>query len=129
MISTAGVMNDEREVSNCCHDHLIMEVASEYDWIELNLNDLSTFPIDFFTNENIELETISGAKTWVYTNHDRLGIMEQLKWGRKYRYKLKPLESIRITRDQWKEICSNCLTSHEEDKNMMWDGHKVEIID
>jgi hypothetical protein len=110
-------------------------------WIDLDIEDLTTFPKDFFSNENIELETVSGAKTWVFTNHKRFDIIEQLLMGRKYRYRLKELKRIRITRDIIKkyklpvtevirEKADNTMPHSGLLENVfILDGHDVEILD
>jgi len=116
------------------------------DWKDLDIADI---PSDFFVNENYEVKLNMGIdaslKVWgePFKSKDTVfAIVKALHLGiSEYRYRLKPLESIRITRELSSFLTS--FTSEElEEKGVdlskfentcsfvhKFDGRKVEVID
>lgn len=111
------------------------------DWKELEIDKINIEPKDFFTRNDIEIEYKRDRTTipplWYRSGYGRVTIASHLYSGTKrFRYRLKPLESIRITREM-NDIAINYIVntpgsfplfSHCDGNLKMTDGRKVEII-
>ena len=115
-------------------------------WQDLDIDNL---PDRFFTRDDIEIEWLrlkhdnAVYDIWEIANEARHIMIGNIqKYSTKYRYRLKPLESIRITRDIVKkynipvteEIFEIPKEQQERncgilDNRFVIDGRKVEIID
>ncbi len=103
------------------------------DWKDLDIKDI---PGDFFDNENYEIEIYGVSSQWLSSDfnpiEDRYHIIGVLREGNdKYRYRLKPLKSMRVSRDHFNKVKDSKIFVVNRDKNNdKWiDGRKVEIID
>ncbi len=99
------------------------------EWKQLDINNI---PSDFFVNEDYEIrtesnESLSGWKPTCYKLKERFLLVSDLYYAN-YQYRIKPLESIRITRDLKEYILDKCGEPHNG-KLTEWNGRKVEIID
>ena len=111
-------------------DKLIEDTEKKIDdkqWIDLCIDNL---PDRFFTRDDIEIAygTVYGfALEKDYTDtKERPQIIEGIQEGIKYKYRIKQLESIRITREIAEKIGVVCINGNTYKYK---DGRKVEIID
>jgi hypothetical protein len=107
----------------------------ENKWIDLDIDNL---PERFFTRDDIEieLENDKGEPTyWLLVKYKVLErhnvIKNSVRFNCKYRYRLKPLKSMQITKKVLDYlIASSDLITHGNSKGYFdKDGRKVEIID
>ena len=106
-------------------------------WVDLDIDNL---PDRFFTREDIEIEWFDDSGNTLLwkscTDEKRYESIEYIQDENiKYRYRIKPLESIRITRELYNYLHYRFLnenTGLNADYNNKLvkaiDGHKVEII-
>ena len=107
------------------------------DWKDLEIGNI---PSDFFVNDRYEIEYYSSAVGgWIDNSHSDIKIrttiieqqLESLK--SKYRYRLKPLESIRITAKIARDLLlmkteyDRAIKPIREELEQMY-GRKVEIV-
>lgn len=80
-------------------------------WKELDKNDI---PGDFFVNDNYEIEILSNMDDWIIPMEtDPLKIVDNmLRNGCQYRYRLKPLPPLEVTRGEY-ETVSRTINSIE----------------
>jgi len=104
------------------------------DWKELEIGNI---PSDFYVNERYEVERKIGTVYLSIIKGDpKSKVIYGLEQGQKYRYRLKALESIRITEDIALDLCTYICTAknksadfyHTEDLENHY-GRKVEIIE
>jgi hypothetical protein len=103
------------------------------DWKELEIGNI---PSDFFVNENyiIQIKQDKGDM-WIrmiIETEDRYSIIEELqKTEYYYRYKLKPLESIRITSKIHDDLVNYYKNIDKDNYSRLSEylGRKIEIID
>jgi hypothetical protein len=99
-------------------------------WIDLDIDNL---PSRFFTRDDIEIEWLHSDK-WCIANESRsIMISNVLNYKIKYRYRLKPLESIKINDLMFKTLMSyhgGIGLSKQERLDDLEEryGNKVEII-
>ena len=104
-------------------------------WKDLEIGNI---PSDFFVNERIELCSDKLNESEIFIRQqvkNRINVIVDLGQGIKYRYRLKPLESIRITEDMALDLCTYISTAknksadfyHTEDLGNHY-NRKVEII-
>ncbi len=105
---------------------IVKYTLNNNEWEDLDINNI---PSDFFVNDRYEVMCgvhLNGDE-WEYSECTRVEIVTKLLNGFiRYRYRLKPLEPIRITRG-----LEEILLQYDvyDDANNSWDGRKVEIID
>ena len=114
----------------------------ENNWKELEIGNI---PSDFYTNEFLDIENRWKCGEWLQSNNihviDRWEIIKNLLTDKnfEYRYRLKPLEPIRITRDlagflydsdklELEAYCDNAVFD-DDNQLIECDGRPVEIID
>lgn len=101
------------------------------DWKDF---DISNVPSDMFVNKRYQFRcvTISGEKDTMYDLHERYLLINDSRCN-KYRYRLKPLESIRITRSLLNILIENHkkygLELPENEEDYRFEGRPVEIIE
>lgn len=105
---------------------------SRTDWKELEIGNI---PSDFKENDNYILQVKNLGDKWideeVTDKEDRTRILHYVIDGDfEYRYKLKPLESIRITQNELEILC-DYYGAIEADTDYLADkiGRKVKLID
>lgn len=104
----------------------LIESKVDDGWIDLEIGNI---PSDFFVSEGYEIEwdSLINEKGWSILfkePNDRHQIIKFITEGQtKFRYRLKPLEPIRVTRKLMIDL-SNCVGDVEKHY-----GRTVEIID
>ena len=112
------------------------EEVESSQWLDLDIDNL---PEKFFTREDIEIERyFVHQNSWNKFEVDakvKLVVIGNMLRGSEYRYRIKPLESIRITRELYNYLHYRFLnenTGLNADYNNKLvkaiDGRKVEII-
>jgi len=110
------------------------------EWKDFKFLDIDNLPERFFTRNDIEIEWYNdslGNLEWQDGSKDkRYDIITYImEVNVKYRYRIKPLESIRITQEVlnklWEiDITSfSCVVGAPKNEGYNYNGRKVEIID
>lgn len=104
------------------------------DWKDLDIGDI---PSDFFVNERYEIELYNSSQKergWITIKEDhlssyRIAILDDINTQPhlKYRYRLKPLEPQKITREVFEKEVEN--HSQYDSLTKTWYNRKVEIIE
>jgi hypothetical protein len=114
-------------------ERLKEEIGKNMEWKDLEIGNI---PSDFFVNDRYEIQNLidNGSNMeWVRTLFEPqqrdivVKCMVELK--SKYRYRLKPLESIRIDADIQKDLCSVYGIRNEKEQLEYYLTRKVEIIE
>ena len=110
-----------------------MEKKKTNEWKDLDIKDI---PSDFFVNDEYETECYGSRGIWTNCMNDfknkiaMVEIIHDMNETFKYRYRLKSLEPIRITKKLIDYIVPEALSHGETmDKIEKISGRKVEIID
>jgi hypothetical protein len=108
------------------------------DWIDL---DIGNIPSDFFVNEGYEVEYMwdKGWMSFKKNINERSDIIGNINnYDGEYRYRVKPLESMRVNQDVYDMIYQETIkrerydllraTLDDNTGMLILDGRKVEII-
>jgi hypothetical protein len=103
------------------------------DWKDLEIGDI---PRDFFVNDRYEVEHFEtdpkkfGCNEWGECGFSSLGRVNFVKFlidGTKYRYRLKPLETARITKEMARDLRARVVNGNYDSLEDLY-GRPVEII-
>ncbi len=97
------------------------------DWKDLEIGNI---PNDFFVNERYVLVSDKLNESEMFIRQqvkNRVNVIVDLGEGVKYRYRLKPLESMRVSRKAFEDLVKISGCNGFDGLRLKY-GHKVEII-
>ena len=123
-----GILASQRAVSDCCRDEIIMEIKQMDDWKEL---DKKQIPTDIL-EAAYEFQVKTDVYGWTESECGIIDILAKLRNGYvKYRYRLKPLESCRMTEGMFQYLLRFSEIPFRQVDGVYYsvdDNRKVEII-